>query len=193
MTLPTCTALDFETTGSVPGFHSEPWQIGLCSLSPQAPTDPIQDIDGSWLHIHPERPFNRFAPGRHARLRSILATSPSLFDLWPSLQPFLSRPIIAHNIGTERSILTDTFPLHAFGPWIDTLILARLAWPGLPSYALEDLIPTLGLSPKLSSLCPHWAPHDARYDAVAAALLLHHLLSLPGWNSLSFDELISLH
>lgn len=186
------TALDFETTGSVPGFRNEPWQIGLCSLDlPDNPAalPPPGDIDGSWLHVAPNRPFNRHAPGRHAQLRDVLADSPLLPDLWPALAPRLSLPLVAHNAATERSVLADTFPLHPFGPWIDTLALSRLAWPGLPSYALEDLVPHLGLLDELSALCPHWAPHDARYDAVAAALLLRHLLAQPGWNGLSPEDL----
>ncbi len=185
------TALDFETTGSVPGFRNEPWQIGLCTLRLEGPQPPlVDDIAGSWLRVAPSRPFNRHAPGRHAQLRDVLAEAPSLPDLWPSLEPRLAGvPLVAHNVGTERSMLADAFPLHPFGPWIDTLALARLAWPGLPSYALEDLAPQLGLLDDLRSLCPHAAPHDARYDAVAAALLLGRLLTLPEWDALSLDEL----
>ena len=182
------TALDFETTGSVPGFRNEPWQIGLCSLSGD-----ISAIDGSYLKIDARRPFNRYAPGRHAQLREVLADSPTLLDLWPALEArLIGIPLVAHNAATERSVLTDLFPLHSFGPWIDTLALSRMAWPNLPSYALEDLIPMLGLQGALSGLCPHWAPHDARYDAVAAALLLRHLLAQPGWDRLELDELLAL-
>ena len=187
------TAIDFETTGSVRGFRNEPWQIGLCtvSLAPGAP--PPSDIGGSFLRIDLRRPFNRHAPGRHAQLRPVLAESPALPDLWPSLAPRLvGRPLVAHNIGTERSVLADAFPLHPFGPWIDTLALARRAWPQLPSHALEDLVPALGLQPALTALCPLWAPHDARYDAVASALLLGHILAQPGWSSLTPDELASI-
>ena len=179
------TAIDFETTGSVPGFRNEPWQIGLCTLDP----DGLSAIDGSWLRIAADRPFNRYAPGRHAQIRGILADAPSLPDLWPDLAPRLSLPLVAHNAATERSVLSDAFPIHPFGPWIDTLVLSRLAWPGLPSYALEDLIPRLGLLDELTVLCPAWAPHDARYDAVAAALLLRHILAQPGWDRLSADDL----
>lgn len=183
------TSIDFETTGSVAGFRTEPWQIGLfCVGTTPFAADCIQ---GSWLRIDPTRPFNRHAPGRHAQLRNVLAEAPTLPELLPSLAPILcGRPLVAHNAGTERSMLADAFPLHRFGPWIDTLRLARRAWPALPSYALEDLVPALGLTAEVAALCPQgWEPHDARYDAVAAAILLRHLLSLPGWGNLSPDEL----
>ena len=183
------TSIDFETTGSVPGFRSEPWQIGLFAAGPGAFSR--ESISGSWLRIAVDRPFNRYAPGRHAQLRDVLAESPPLRDLLPDLLPLLAgRPLVAHNAGTERAMLADAFPMHRFGPWIDTLKLARRAWPGMASYALEDLVPALGLEAAVSGLCPEgWEPHDARYDAVAAAVLLRHLLSQPGWTGLGPDEL----
>ena len=183
------TSIDFETTGSVPGFRTEPWQIGLFAVG----SEPFsrEGISGSWLRIDAVRPFNRHAPGRHAQLRDVLADSPTLQELLPDVVPLLTgRPLIAHNAGTERSMLADAFPMHRFGPWIDTLKLARRAWPGMASYALEDLVPALGLDGEVSGLCPDgWGPHDARYDAVAAAVLLRHLLSQPDWSGLGLDDL----
>lgn len=186
------TSIDFETTGSVPGFRTEPWQIGLFAVGPEAFSR--EGIRGSWLRIDARRPFNRHAPGRHAQLRDVLADSPALADLLPKLAPLLvGRPLIAHNAGTERSMLADAFPMHRFGPWIDTLKLARHAWPGMASYALEDLVPALGLDAAVSGLCPAgWGPHDARYDAVAAAVLLRHLLAQPGWSGLGLDDLLNI-
>ena len=187
------TSIDFETTGSVPGFRVEPWQIGLFAAEEGRPFAP-EDVSGSWLRIDAKRPFNRYAPGRHAQLREVLADSPSLPDLLPGLAPLLTgRPLVAHNAGTERAMLADAFPMHRFGPWIDTLKLARRAWPGRPSYALEDLVPALGLDAAVSALCPAgWGPHDARYDAVAAAVLLRHLLAQPGWGGLGLDDLLGI-
>ena len=186
------TSIDFETTGAVPGFRNEPWQIGLFLAGPEPFAQ--DGIRGAWLRIDAARPFNRHAPGRHAQLRDVLADSPSLRELLPDLAPVLcGRPLIAHNAGTERAMLADAFPMHRFGPWIDTLRLARRAWPGLPSYALEDLVPALGLAAAVSALCPAgWEPHDARYDAVAAAVLLRHLLALPGWDRLGPEDLARL-
>lgn len=183
------TALDFETTGAVPGHPSQPWQIGLLSLRCGEP-DPAT-LEGHWLRISPERPFNRFAPGRHSQLRETLALAPALPDLWPRLAPRLTGvPLVAHNAATERAVLHDAFPLHPFGPWIDTLKLARQAWPRLPSHALGDLLATFGLEGGLRQLCPGLAPHDARYDAAGAALLLRHLLRQPGWRDLTLGDLL---
>ena len=183
-------AIDFETTGAVPGFPNEPWQVGVVSVPADAA--PIRPSSfESLLRIAPGRPFNKWAPGRHAKLRAELAEAPALADLWPELAPLLAGPVVAHNAGTERSLLQASAPLHVPGPWIDTLALARRAWPAAPSHALEDLVPALGLQPRLQALLPGREPHDALYDAAACALLLH-LLDQSGWGSLSPDELAAI-
>ncbi len=183
------TVIDFETTGPVPGYPNQPWQIGLVEV--RAGEVVAETITGHWLQVG-DRPFNRHAPGRHAQLRPLLREAPTLHDLWTELAPRLSLPLVAHNTATERSMLAAAFPLHRFGPWVDTLDLARRAWPGLRSYALEDLVLQLGLGGAVSGLCPGLAAHDARYDAVAAALVLCHLLQEAGWSELRLDDLSRL-
>ena len=228
----TLTAIDFETTGSVPGWPNEPWQIGLyeftlpanpssapssscqrspcpsgvsspsCRRSPDPSSTPSPScrrspldcasagcgarspaLFTSLLRVAPDRPFNRYAPGRHALRRHEIAAAPSLPELWEELAPRLrGRPLVAHNAGTERTILRAAAPLDRLGPWIDTLSLARTILPGRTSYALEDLAPSLGLAPTIAALAPSLAPHDALYDAVACGELLRLFFT----NGLSF-------
>jgi DNA polymerase-3 subunit epsilon len=184
-------AIDFETTGAVPGFPNEPWQVGVVSVPADAASAPRSSFE-SLIRVAPDRPFNRWAPGRHAKLRAELAEAPALADLWPELAPRLAGPVVAHNVGTERTLLQAAAPLHVPGPWIDTLALARRAWPDAPSHALEDIVPALGLLPRLQALLPGREPHDALYDAAACALLLLHLLGQPGWGALSPAELAAV-
>lgn len=179
-------AIDFETTGLVPGYRNEPWQIGL---APICGGEIGVGLFDSLLNVQ-DRPFNKFAPGRHAQLRGKIAVAPTLDVLWPRLSPLLLGTfLVAHNLGTERTMLSALAPLHVFGPWIDTLSLSRAAWPGLASYALDDLCALFRLDAAVSARCPGRAPHDALYDAVACALLLLHLLKQPGWETLSAEEL----
>ncbi|MCL1888586.1 MAG: 3'-5' exonuclease [Kiritimatiellaeota bacterium] len=182
------TAIDFETTGHVPGWPNEPWQVGVfqfCGRDLQPAT-----AYESLLRVAPDRPFNFAAPGRHAQMRAELATAPTPHDIWPGLFSRLQgRVLVAHNIATERNLLARIAPLHSF-QWIDTLRLARTAYPTLASKALEDLIPALGLAPELARLMPGRQPHDALHDAAACALLLRHLLSSPNWQHLTLDELL---
>ncbi len=182
-------AIDFETTGSVSGYRNEAWQIGL---APIAQGEIGGELFDSLINVG-DRPFNRYAPGRHAQLRSKIAIAPTMQELWRVITPKLAGAVlVAHNIGTERSVLGTASPLHVLGPWVDTLTLSRAAWPGLPSYALEDLIGVFKLAEAVSSRCPGRAAHDALYDAVACATLLLHLLNQPGWDCTDLADLVAL-
>ena len=181
--------LDFETTGSVNGWPVEPWQVGVVSL--EGGLVIVESAFESLLHVG-ERPFNPQAPGRHAQLRAELNRAPAPGDIWPELSGLLcGRPLAAHNIGTERGVLSAMAPLHRFGPWVDTLALTRRFYPGLESKALEYVISALALNGRVSALCPGREAHDALYDAFACAVLLEHFLSLPGWESVTLGALIS--
>jgi DNA polymerase-3 subunit epsilon len=87
--------------------------------------------------------------------------------------------VVAHSAGTEKRFLR-TFPMHGFGPWLDTVVLARRAWPNLPDYSLEALITNFGLRAELDALCPGLRFHDALYDAVGALLVLRQLVQTAG-------------
>jgi DNA polymerase-3 subunit epsilon len=111
-------------------------------------------------------------------------------DLWPAWRPWLEdRPLAAHNIGTERKFLRRAAPLHRFGPWIDTLKLARHARPDLAGHALADVCAALGLVARVRDFCPGRDWHDALFDAFASALVLEHCLALPGWENVSIEAL----
>ena len=181
-----CTAIDFETTGSVQGYPVEPWQIGVVSVSVSGELEFWE----STLKIG-ERPFHPKAPGRYAQIRDELSTSPTLEACLPELRKRCSGvPLVAHNAATEKGVFAKALPLESFGPWIDSLKLARTAWPGLDSYALGDLIETFSLGDELNELLPGRSPHDALYDAAASALFLKHLRSQPGWESVDLEVLL---
>ncbi|MBT8043214.1 MAG: 3'-5' exonuclease [Pontiella sp.] len=185
------TVLDYESTGSLNGYPNEPWQIGVVSLK-QGKID-SESLFESLLRVDPERPFNPHAPGRHAMLRSEIAAAPTPHELWPHIMPRLTRsPLCAHNVATEKKFIRAMAPMHTFGLWMDTLRIARRAWPGCASYALEDLIVLLDLQPRVEQLCPGRVSHDALYDAVASAALLEHLVGQPEWGRVTVGELAGL-
>lgn len=166
-------AVDFETTGAVPGWPVEPWQLGLVRFSlddAQAP-----EVFESLVRVG-DRPFHRDAPGRHRERRADILAAPTVTDLTPRCLPWWGGGVlVAHNASTERRMIRAMSPLHGPVAWIDTLPLARRMFPGLSSHALEDLVPALGLQAELSVLCPGREPHDALYDAQACRLLLRHI------------------
>jgi DNA polymerase III epsilon subunit-like protein len=183
------TALDFETTGSVPGWPVEPWQLGLVRL--RGGRVIAESRVSLLLRIDAGRPFNPHAPGRHAHLREALASAPALAEQWCTLiEAWLAgRPLAAHNVGTERTVLRRAAPLHPLGPWIDTLALTRRAYPGLPDYGLDAVIGGLGLEGRLREVSPQGQAHDAGHDACACAVLLEHLLALPRWERVTLGAL----
>lgn len=179
----TLTVLDFETTGSVPGFDTEPWQIGAVALI-NGRVDPDSAFE-SLIRVDANRPFNAYAPGDHHKRRDEIAAAPEVAQVWKTVEPLMiGHPLVAHNAAVEKKFLRKMAPMHRFGPWVDTLKLARQAWPGAPSHKLENLIGALGLFERVRECSPGGSPHDALYDSVACAVLLEHLLQQPGWENL---------
>jgi len=181
------TAIDFETTGVVEDLPSEPWQIGMVKMRGGAVDDSRQFT--SLLRVG-DRPFNPNAPGNHHKLRSEIAEAPTTGELWPELQEWwMGSPLAAHNISVEKNLIEAAAPLHRPGPWIDTLKLARVAYPALESHKLEDLLVRLKLIGRTRELCPGREAHDALFDAIGCAVLLGHFLGLDGWGGVTVEQL----
>lgn len=147
-------AIDFETTGYEHGASNEPWQLGLVL------------VDGAGNVKETKEWFFR---------SSLKPDAPSMMEQWEGFYPFLAgRRLVAHNVSTERTILTRAAPLTRWGPWVDTLKIAKAKYPRLPSYALGDLCSLFGVAPVLEGRT--W--HDALYDALACAALAVKLKAL---------------
>jgi DNA polymerase-3 subunit epsilon len=102
--------------------------------------------------------------------------------LWPDIKRRLSGNIIvAHGHGTEKRFLR-AFPAHGFGPWVDTLHLARAAYPFFDDYSLGSICTKLGLEEEIYNISQTattrseitW--HDALYDSIASIVLLSHII-----------------
>lgn len=164
------TAIDFESAGTARGRTDAPVQVGLGSWQIEAG---IHDPFVSFLQCEQEITW---AAGKvHGITATDLREAPSLLSLWPTLKKHLGRgPVVAHGHGTEKRFLR-AFPGHPFAPWIDTLQLARAAWPEEKSHSLGDLCQSLGLT-SFANHAPDRTWHDALYDALASLALLHHLV-----------------
>lgn len=165
------TAIDFESAGTSRGGTDSPVQIGLASWSTNL---------GHHAHfvsfLHTTQPILWSASKVHGISSSDLAHAPSLLSLWPEIHPRLANHIVvAHGKGTEKRFLR-AFPGHGFGPWIDTLLLARAAWPHLPNHSLSHLCDSLHLTPTVHLITPNRRWHDALFDATASLVLLAHLI-----------------
>ena len=165
------TAIDFESAGAQPGMTDTPVQIGLMSWSFEGGYG-----DAFVSHLHTDQPIQWSARKVHGIGPEDLAAAPKLLSLWPELKKHLvGAVVVAHGKGTEKRFLR-VFPGHGFGPWIDTLLLARAAWPDLPDHSLGSICDRLCLSEQVRSLVPEKSWHDALFDAAASLVLLRHLI-----------------
>lgn len=153
-------AIDFETTGWEAGCANEPWQLGFALVRDGALVETRE-----W-YFRVDRGLPAGLPA-YARERALAAETSLVesFEDWSAA--LLGRRLVAHNISTERTILMRTAPLTKWGPWTDTLKVAKARYPGLPTYALGDLSTLFGCVPEL----PGRTWHDGLFDAVACALV----------------------
>lgn len=129
-------------------------------------------------YVKPDHPVTWAARKVHGITDEMVHDAPRLVDLWPQIRSAMEGNwIVAHGAATEKRFLR-IFPFHSFGPWVDTLDLARAVYPGLASHALGEIIAALDLTgePEIRSQDFRW--HDARCDAIASLVLLRHLIAV---------------
>ena len=166
------TAIDFESAGAAPGMTDAPVQCGMATMR----GDAVEPDAFFRTYLNPGRPVTWQARQVHGIGTEALAGAPELKALWPEFRRRLGGAVVvAHNAATEKRFLR-VFPLHGFGPWLDTMVLARRAWPGLGDYSLESVVRRLGLLEELEALCPGLWFHDALYDAAGSLLVVRHLV-----------------
>ncbi len=168
----TFAAIDFESAGAERGKTDVPVQIGMATWSLKN-----GHADHFTSFIRADRPITWSAHKVHGITVDDLKDAPQFTSLWPQTKAIMSNRIaVAHGHGTEKRYLR-AFPAHGFGPWVDTLQLARAAWPELTSHALGDICTHFELTEKITDLVPNKTWHDALYDTAASLVLLEHLIS----------------
>lgn len=164
-------AIDFESAGASRGKTDRPVQVGLATWSEETGHG-----DAFVSYLFTDQPIQWAARKVHGIGPEQLADAPSLLTLWPEFRRRLAGAVVvAHGKGTEKRFLR-AFPGHGFGPWVDTLLLARAAWPELPSHSLGALCDRHGLTAAIRAQVPAKSWHDALFDAVASLVLLAHLI-----------------
>jgi len=166
------TAIDFESAGAAPGRTDVPVQLGMAGWSPAAGHG-----ENFVSYLAADVPITWSARKVHGILDADLEGAPGLLSLWPELKKRMAGAVVvAHGKGTEKRFLR-AFPGHGFGPWVDTLLLARAAWPQLPGHSLSELCEARGLAGRIAAMVPGKRWHDALYDSVASLVLLEDLVN----------------
>ena len=127
-------------------------------------------------YIKPQKEVMWQASRVHGITAKELHSAPNYRSLWPEIERRLSgRVLIAHACGTEKRYLR-TFPGHSFGPWVDSLLLAKASLPDIPSHSLGKLLPYLGANFDSLEINHQRKWHDALYDAAASFYFVHTLV-----------------
>lgn len=169
-------AIDFESAGAARGQTDHVVQIGVATCDGLD----LSSMETYRTFVQPEAEVAWTASRVHGIKPAMVTEAPSFREVWPEIHRRLAgRLVVAHGAATEKRHLR-IFPLHGFGPWIDTLVLARKVWPLAPSHRLGELVGGLGRAEELRQLCPglHW--HDALFDAVGALMLLRSVVDRAG-------------
>jgi DNA polymerase-3 subunit epsilon len=165
-------AIDFESAGAARGRTDVPVQVGLATWSSSGGHG-----ERFMSYLASDAPITWSARKVHGIRDEDLHGAPPLLSLWPQMKKHLAGAIVvAHGKGTEKRFLR-AFPGHGFGPWVDTLLLSRAAWPELPDHSLSFLCENRGLAPALETHHPGGRWHDALYDALASLFLLEHVIA----------------
>jgi DNA polymerase-3 subunit epsilon len=169
----TFAAIDFESAGAATGRTDVPIQIGIARWTPEG------GLGESFVSfLRTTQSITWSAQKIHGITVADLAGAPELLSLWPVVKLQLQdRIIVAHGKGTEKKFLR-AFPGHGFGPWVDTLLLARATWPQWSDHSLGVLCDALDLTARVQAACPDRQWHDALFDSVASLLLLEKILHL---------------
>lgn len=156
-------AIDFESAGAAPGETDQPIQVGIVRVNSLFAQEELFTT-----YIACERPVHWSASRVHGITTADLAGAPPLLSLWGEFRRLLHGSVVlGHNPATEQRYLR-AFPAHGFGPWLDTLALARHCIPTLGDYSLSSVCSALGAAPAVSRLVPGKSWHHALYDAAAS-------------------------
>lgn len=176
--------LDFETTG-VSSQQDEIIQIGIA----------VVDETGALLSsyssfVKPARPIPAFITGLTGIKDEDVADAPAIEDVIAETVPLLHDAVlVAHNAGFDAAFLQAALERSGYLPFsgrvLDTVDLARLVFPFMPSYRLGAITHDLGIV--------HERQHQADSDALATAEVLiaclNRLRALP---TLTLERLCAL-
>lgn len=179
-------ALDFESAGASPGRSDEPVQVGMAVCRGG-------EITGFFRsYVHSPLRITRSARAVHGIGDDDIRDAPSMNALWPEFKARLGGAVVvAHGAATEKRFLR-AFPLHGFGPWLDTLVLARAVLPELPAHALGDVASALGVEGEIRGCCDGLDWHDALFDAVACLAILRRVVATCASPHLTVGQLLGL-
>lgn len=152
------TAIDFETANA---DRASVCAVGLVVVENGEVVGRLRQL------IKPDPlDFDPFNISIHGITPADVSDAPAFSEFWPNLWSRVSGPLIAHNAAFDMSVLRRVLDQsgtpYPATDYFCTRVIARLAWPEHPTYALDHIARVLGIS---------FTHHDAEEDARACALI----------------------
>ncbi len=179
---PRFVAFDVETTG-LKAQHEEIVEIGAVSF------DSLGIISRYSVLINPGRPMPPNVTAINGITDAMLKDKPSIGEVFGDFLAFIEgATLVAHNAPFDMGFINTAFarlgekkavevPYTALpNPVLDTIFLGKTAFPGRPSYKLQDLAAWRGIKAEQA----HRAEDDAR---VCYEFFLDCLKAIAGENS----------
>jgi DNA polymerase III epsilon subunit-like protein len=161
--------IDVEGSGSTPPEIVELAMIEIADLK-------FTGQKRHWL-VRPKGPIEPSATRIHGITDDDVVGAPAIEDIADQVMEVLEDwPIIGHNVRVELQIISRSIPDWTPRAAIDTLKLARLLRPGLPSYGLEKLGASLGHAEEAARLSES-RHHSALYDATLTGLIFVDMMA----------------
>jgi DNA polymerase-3 subunit epsilon len=178
--------IDFEATTPT-GHRPEPVDVAALALRLHAGQLVETSRFTGLMHPPQHAPLTRFDTEQTGITAAMLAGQPDAATVLADLDARLDHPpylLVAHNAPTEAGILYDYrthCPRLAGTDFLDTVRLARHAYPELSSHRLDVLIHHLGLAWPADR---HRAMPDVEITAEVFRRIIEHGASSGRWRSL---------
>lgn len=134
--------LDLETTG-LSAKTEQIIEIGMIRVVAGAEVDRFSAL------VDPQKPISPHITRLTGITNADVQGAPLFADLAAQVAAFIGDlPVVGHNVVFDLSFLVpalDRCGIHTSFTYLDTLLLARKAFPTLPDHKLDTLITTLGL------------------------------------------------
>lgn len=175
--------LDFETTGLSPITNEIIEIAALKIVAGDCGPQPFSTL------VRPSRPIPREVTNLTGITDDMVSNAPAIGDVISELHTFLGEyPVIAHNAQFDISFLKAAYKragLSANIQYIDTVKLARSAFPGMLNYKLATLIKSLGISSSQS----HRAMSDVEQTNILFQKCVIQIRNTKDTASLENDEI----
>jgi DNA polymerase-3 subunit epsilon len=154
----TFTAIDFETANA---DRASVCAVGLAIAQNGRITELLRQL----IRPDPLR-FDPFNVSIHGITKDDVADAPTFAEYWPELRARIRGPLVAHNAAFDMSVLRLSLDrlgwVYPESEYYCTRVIAKLVWPGQPSYGLRPVADMLGVE---------FRHHDPTEDARACALV----------------------